>query len=246
MQLLFLRKICTICSYSACIVQCFEYAREIQSSLWLHGACAAGSMFFHGSVRPSLETMTQGTRATPWSWKNWKQRRCHPSWVLRHLRHRAWPSARCCKEVDRECILHKAELYGTLWQNLQEIRRSVEWPRPDTISCKNMRSRRTIHGQAFTPKRKKGRSWNKSVSKDAGFKHTDFERFQRLRAEALPGAAKRSAQKWDTPRLCAEDMLTHCKTKVFSKSSKECKAAKNSKQKSQTTLKKSSVNLKKL
>lgn len=44
----------------------------------------------------------------------------------------------------------------------------------------------------------------------------------------------------------AEDMLTHCKTKVFSKSSKECKAAKDSKQKSQTTLKKSSVNLKKL
>ena len=41
-------------------------------------------------------------------------------------------------------------------------------------------------------------------------------------------------------------MLTHCKTKVLSKSSKECKAAKNSKQKSQTTLKKSSVNLKKL
>ena len=149
---------------------------------------------------------------------------------------------------SRQRMHHKAEVYGTLWQNLQN-RRSVEWPRPDTISCKNMRSRRTIHGQAFTPKRKKGRSWNKSVSKDTGFKHTDFERFQRpgqRRCQALPGAAKRSAQKWDTPRLCAEDMLTHCKTKVFSKSSKECKAAKNSKQKSQTTLKKSSVNLKKL
>jgi hypothetical protein len=33
------------------------------------------------------------------------------------------------------------------------------------------------------------------VSKDAGFKHTDFERFQRLRAEALPGAARRCQEK---------------------------------------------------
>ena len=39
--------------------------------------------------------------------------------------------------------------------------------------------------------------------------------------------------------------MTHCKTKVFSKSSKECKAVKNQKQKSQT-IEKKSVNLKKL
>ena len=225
MQLLFLRKICTICSYSACIVQCFEYAREIQSSLWLHGACAAG-MFFHGSVRPSLDNDTGHRRGRP-------------------------PGATGSRDDAARKSTENASQGWSLWHSMAEFTKSeVQWSDQDQtqLVARIWGAEGQYMGKLLHQREKREEvetnQWARTLASStlisSGFNGQG--RGAARRCQALPGAAKRSAQKWDTPRLCAEDMLTHCKTKVFSKSSKECKAAKNSKQKSQTTLKKSSVN----
>lgn len=171
------------------------------------------------------------------------------------------------KSMERECILHKAELYGRIYKKFggqwsdQNQTQLVE----DVIALQEYEEQKDNTWASFSTKEKllrfvvKGKKLKqigeqlKDIGKNissTGFNYGSVhKRCQDLEDEDTYACMQeKRPEVSETLRdyVDAEDMLTHCKSNVFSKSSKECKAAKNSKQKSQTTLKKSSVNLKKL